>query len=144
MLVPSPLRLKIRGEIRVIFGAKGRVEEDGKRGDGFDRLPRWGERVDRMSEGSNGKSNLSGKITLSTASEDWTGGKGGISGETHLGGKRTDGHGRPRTAVTTNERSGRLKESGRWSTGGKRLGDGLGDSQPRFADGKGRANSDRN
>ena len=59
MLVPSPLKLKIRGEIRVIFCAKGGErageEEDGKTGDVFGRRPRRGERVDRMSEGRNWK-----------------------------------------------------------------------------------------
>jgi len=56
VLVPSPLELKIRGEIRVIFGAK---EGEGLGGGRWEE--RRGERVDRMSEGRTGKSNLSGK-----------------------------------------------------------------------------------
>ena len=55
------------------------------------------------------------------------------------GSRRTEAETRPTdtggsaTAATTSKRGGRWKRAGE---GGKRLGDGLGDSQPRFADAK--------
>jgi len=59
VLVPSPLRLKIRGEIRGIFGAKRerglRRRKMGRQVMGLSVVRGGGERVDRMSEGRNGK-----------------------------------------------------------------------------------------
>jgi len=89
-----------------------------------------------MSEGRNWKQPF-WKITLSTASEDWTGGEGGISGETHRGGKGTDGYGRSTTAATTSKRGGEIESERGGLTGGEAAGRRSGrDSQPRFADAK--------
>lgn len=60
-------------------------------------------------------------------------GRGWIPEETHRGEDTTDGYGGSATAATTSKTGGGWKRAGE---GGKRLGDGLGDSQPRFADAK--------
>jgi hypothetical protein len=60
-------------------GERVSKEEDRKTGDGLEGCPKRGEREDGISEGRNGKEPF-WKITLSTASEEWDGRKGWISG----------------------------------------------------------------